>query len=255
MKKDEIIDGDDCQPEVAIVIPARLNSTRLPNKLLLAETGKPLVVHTYENALQAKLANSVTIATDSKAVADACVPFSSSTCLFHGNFRNGTQRVAAAVPKLANRPDIVVNLQGDAVGVTGEHLDSLISHMQSKICEIATIVSNATGDDRRLGFTSMNCVKVAAEGGICRWFSRQPLAGSSLHVGVYAFRTDSLLSAASLPLSRFGAAEKLEQLDWIAGGMKIESVEIRDFPISVNTIADYHKFCRGYQCQVPIGTK
>ena len=231
--------------EVAIIIPARFNSSRLPGKMLLAETGKPLVVHTYEAALASKLATSVTVATDSKEIADACVPYRVNTCMFGGYFRNGTHRVAAAVPKLAERPDIVVNLQGDCVGITGEMLDTLIllaSGLSS--WPICTIVSPRPKlpSSSRMWATDLSQVKAVVENGRCHWFSRQHIPGSVMHVGVYAFWLPVLNEVSTLKQSRLGRLTDLEQLDWLVAGFNMEAVSVDHYPLSINTRDDYDKF-------------
>lgn len=233
--------------EIAIVIPARLNSSRLPGKLLLAETGKPLIVHTYEAALQSKLAASVTVATDSKEIADACVLYRVNTCMFGGDFRNGTQRVAAAVPKLAKRPDIVVNLQGDCVGITGEMLDDLILlASRLSLLPICTIVSERPKLQSASAFYSWandpSQVKAIVENGRCHWFSRQHIPGSVMHVGAYAFWLPVLNEVSTLNSSRLGRLADLEQLDWLVAGFNMEAVFVDHCPLSINTRADYDKF-------------
>src|SRR5690349_4083868 len=95
-----------------IVIPARLASTRLPRKLLLADTGKTLIQHTYEAASRARKPSGVLIATDSEEIASEVRRFGGSAVMTSVDLASGTDRVAQAAATLPNA-DIIVNVQGD----------------------------------------------------------------------------------------------------------------------------------------------
>ena len=82
--------------KAVVIIPARLESTRLKQKLLLAETGKPLIQHTYENALKASVPSEVIIAADSREILDAVEPYGSKAVLTSKDHASGTDRIAEA---------------------------------------------------------------------------------------------------------------------------------------------------------------
>src|SRR5271166_2993135 len=95
-----------------IIIPARLASTRLPRKLLLSETGKPLIQHTYESARQAALPRGLCVATDHEEIAQAVAAFGGQAEMTDPNAASGTDRVAEVAARMGD-VDIVVNVQGD----------------------------------------------------------------------------------------------------------------------------------------------
>src|SRR5687768_12587934 len=99
-------------PKSFIVIPARLASTRLPRKLLLAETGKPLIQHTYEAARQAKLPSGLVVAADHEEIAQAVHQFGGQVVMTSPTCASGTDRVAE-VARTVPEVDIFVNVQGD----------------------------------------------------------------------------------------------------------------------------------------------
>ncbi len=111
--------------KAAIVIPARLESTRLPRKLLLNETGKALIQHTYEAACQSKLASSVIVAADHEQLAACVRGFGGEVRLTDPAHPSGTCRVAEVAANLEGY-DVIVNVQGDEPELTGKSIDHAI---------------------------------------------------------------------------------------------------------------------------------
>src|SRR6476620_6835041 len=105
-----------------IVIPARLASTRLPRKLLLSETGKPLIQHTYEAAQQARLPSGVCVAADCEDIANVVRSFGGKVFLTSPSCASGTDRVAEVAPQLGDF-EILVNVQGDEPELSGRSID------------------------------------------------------------------------------------------------------------------------------------
>src|SRR5690348_2718045 len=105
-----------------IVIPARLASTRLPRKLLLRETGKPLIQHTYESARRAKLPSGLCVAADHTEIADAVRRFGGEVVMTDPNAASGTDRVAEVARSLQD-VEILVNVQGDEPEIAGAAID------------------------------------------------------------------------------------------------------------------------------------
>ena len=112
-----------------IVIPARLRSTRLPEKLLLSETGKPLIQHTYEAAQQAGRPDGVCVAADDEKIATAVREFGGEVVLTDPTAPSGTDRVAEVAQGL-NEIDIIVNLQGDEPEISGTVIDQVIELLE-----------------------------------------------------------------------------------------------------------------------------
>lgn len=245
--------------KTCIIIPASAKSKRLPRKPLLAETGKPLVIHTYEAALQSKLADHVLIAADeecfhelvNKQKCDAWIIGIPQEC------RNGTQRVAEAAKSLDDEFDIILNLQCDEPLVTGEMLDKLISYLKSPIAGLED-----QSDDLRFPWAATlvaplnpgaaentSIVKAAVEfpnkGEVDRrpflcYFSRANLAGAMQHIGVYGFEKKMLeLRISKMQETNLSRAERLEQLAWLGD---IGVVQVDHAPLSINTREDYDQF-------------
>ena len=115
-----------------IVIPARLRSTRLPEKLLLDETGKPLIQHTYEAAQQAGRPTGVCVAADDERIAEAVREFGGEVVLTDPDAPSGTDRVAEVAQGMDDI-DIIVNVQGDEPEISGAVID--------KVVELLSIIS------------------------------------------------------------------------------------------------------------------
>src|SRR5690349_5800928 len=113
------------------IIPARLHSTRLPHKLLLAETGKPLLQYAWESASRAGSLDDVIIAADSAEIADVARNFGARVELT-GEHPSGSDRIAEVVRRVCPDADLVVNLQGDEPELPPATIDKLVAAMQSR---------------------------------------------------------------------------------------------------------------------------
>lgn len=236
-------------------IPARLASTRLPRKLLLAETGKPLIQHTWESARKATTISDVVVATDSAEIA-AVVSSFGGRCELTGEHPSGTDRIAEVVRRSTDTPDIVVNIQGDEPEVDPQSIDLLVQllaeHPEAQISTLATPIRKREVRD------SPSCVKVVcAEDGRALYFSRslipfcrdqdpdQLLASESpwlLHLGLYAYRRAFLMKLTKLPVSRLERLEKLEQLRALEAGAVIQVGLVERSAVGIDTPEDYARF-------------
>ena len=236
------------------VIPARLASTRLPRKLLLAETGKSLLRHTWENALRATALSEVVIAADGPEIAAEAESFG-ATCVLTGEHPSGTDRIAEVARRHRPRADLLVNIQGDEPELDPGQIDLLVRTLRESRAEMATL---GTPIRSREELESPSCVKIALSGdGRAIYFSRSPvpfvrdadvdsvLAGESpwlLHLGVYAYRRDFLLRLAELPPSRLERLEKLEQLRALEAGASIKVGVVDHRAVGIDTPEDYARF-------------
>lgn len=220
------------KPQIIVVIPARLGSTRLPRKVLLNETGKTLVQHVYDNAAGASSATRVVVATDSDEVAAACRSFGAEAVMTSPEHTNGTARVSETADKLrVGDRDIVVNVQGDEPELEPHVLDAAVEAMlRDPACVISTPAA-PFGDDEDMRDPA--AVKVVrAIDGAALYFSRSLIpfdrdgdapreAAPLRHIGLYCYRRPFLheyLSWAPTPLEQ---AEKLEQLRVLEHGRRI----------------------------------
>ncbi|HRE31839.1 MAG TPA: NTP transferase domain-containing protein, partial [Candidatus Berkiella sp.] len=126
---------------VAIVIPARWASTRLPEKMLLDETGWPLIRHTYEQAKKAKLAQSVLVATDDERIFQAVKQFGGNVVMTSPNHPTGTDRLAEVAANHLQNAELIINVQGDEPELEPEKIDLLIQLAQASDAAMGTLVT------------------------------------------------------------------------------------------------------------------
>lgn len=225
------------QERVAIVIPARMESSRLPNKPLRHYRGKPLLHWAWAAASEAKNASARFVVTDSEAVEDWCqfadVPCYVST---HSAVTCGTERLARLVNRNAFDYQTIVNLQCDEPDVSAADLDRLIDSTVRNRWPMATFCYRP-----QIVPADPNAVKVVRnQEGVAAYFSRQPLPGADVHVGVYAMKRGILDSYLSLPRSRLERAEDLEQLRTLERGVPIHVLDLGRPVCSINCEEDLH---------------
>lgn len=240
-----------------LVIPARRHSTRLPDKLLLRDTGKTVVQHTYEAATQAKLASQVLIATDDREIAKECRRFGATAIMTSPNCPSGTDRVAE-VARQYGEFDIIVNLQGDEPEIDPAAVDQLIGSLTAQ--PEAKMATLATPIHQRTVLEDPACVKVVFDQqGRALYFSRSPIpfvrnwddslltaepARFYQHIGIYAYRRELLLQLASLPPGQHEQLESLEQLRVLEQGETILVATVDEPTRGIDTPADYAAFVR-----------
>lgn len=238
-----------------IVIPARLASTRLPRKMLLADSGKPMVQHTYEAAAAATKADRVIVATDDEEILQCVESFGGEAIMTDPALASGTDRVAEIAQQLPEF-DIFVNLQGDEPEMDGAAIDRVIELLEENPTAQMTTVAAPLRDIEQLSDPA--CVKVVfAANGKALYFSRSQIpffrdspnppmdadpAKFHLHVGLYAYRRDFLLSFADLPPSMLEEAERLEQLRVLEAGHDIFVGSIPNATRGIDTPEDYASF-------------
>ncbi len=237
-----------------IVIPARLASTRLPNKMLLAETGHPLIEHTYRAACRSLLAEKVLVAADDQKIVDAVRGFGGEVCLTSVDHVSGTDRIAEIA---SANPDyeLFVNVQGDEPEIEGKTIDAAIELLRSSPTAVMSTVAVPIQDPRLLSDPA--CVKVVVDcNSIAIFFSRSQIpfprnmhdfsmgAVYLQHVGLYVYRREFLCHFAKLAPSKLELVESLEQLRAIENGHQI-AVTIADKAAKgIDTPDDYQAFVR-----------
>lgn len=236
-------------------IPARLASTRLPGKLLLSDTGRTLLEHTWQAARRAKSLADVVVATDSPEIADAVRQFG-GTAAMTAEHPSGTDRIAEVVRRDFPQADIVVNIQGDEPEMNPEHINRVVKLLQDHPDAVmSTLGTTITSREQR---EATSCVKVVRGGdGRALYFSRLPipfvrdgdpdalLTSNSpwlLHMGLYAYRRDFLLELTQRPPSPLEQLEKLEQLRALEAGAIIQVGVVERSSIGIDTPEDYARF-------------
>ncbi|MBX9627781.1 MAG: 3-deoxy-manno-octulosonate cytidylyltransferase [Gemmataceae bacterium] len=242
---------------VAVVIPARFASSRLPGKPLLRETGKYLIQHVYEQAARARCAKLVVVATDDDRIRAAVESFGGRAVMTRPDHPSGTDRVAEVAAKLGS--DVIVNVQGDEPQIDPAAIDQLAGLLADPATDMATL---AVPLPDRESYLSPNVVKVVCDDrGRALLFSRSPvpfvrdgqpdLAARPTrflqHLGVYAYRRTFLLRLAATPPHPLEEAEKLEQLRVLGTGGTIGVGVVDHAHRGVDTPADYAAFVRAYR--------
>lgn len=234
--------------KVIAMIPARLQATRFPRKLLQDLGGKTVIVRTYEAAKNTELFDDVYVVTDSQEIFDEIVSNGGKALMSQQEHQSGSDRIAEAIQDID--VDIVVNVQGDEPFTDATSLRDLLSvfvdDVEGKI-DIASLMFRIDNEDE---ITNPNNVKVVTDVNNCAlYFSRSKIpfprdnqqVDYYKHIGIYAFRKDALLKGTSLPMNDLERIEKLEQLRFLANGMKIRMVKTDQQPIGIDTPEDLEK--------------
>lgn len=230
--------------EAVCVIPARLESSRFPRKLLQTIEGKPLIQFVYENAKKAKRINRVMIACDSEAMKECVNSFGGEAILTGAYHTSGTERIAEVAKNLDSK--LIVNLQGDEPLMHYEVVDQVVSALETdSSCMMSTACIQKNDPEE---FSNPNVVKVTKDkNGWALYFSRSPIPHDRdqrshlyfKHLGIYGYRRDFLLQFPKLPASSLEQREKLEQLRALENGYRIKVVETVHDSIGVDTEADF----------------
>jgi 3-deoxy-manno-octulosonate cytidylyltransferase (CMP-KDO synthetase) len=238
-----------------IIIPARLASTRLPRKLLLAETGKPLIQHTYESAQQALRPAGVCVATDHEDILRVVQKFGGKAEMTDPQASSGTDRVAEVALRMPDA-EIIVNVQGDEPEIAGRSIDLAIELLERQPDAVMSTLATPIRSRRQLEDPA--CVKVVFDHRQrALYFSRSPIPRARewdealllaepphfyQHVGLYAYRRDFLLKLAGMPPSSLERVEKLEQLRVLQAGYSIIAGVIDEPTFGIDTPDDYAAF-------------
>lgn len=238
-----------------LVIPARRRSTRLPDKLLLRQTGKTVLQHTYEAACQTRIPREVIVATDDREIALEARKFGARAVMTSTDCASGTDRVAEVIRQVEDA-QIIINLQGDEPDIDPSAIDRLAESLQSD--PTASMATLATPIRDHAMLEDPACVKVVFDPqGRAMYFSRSPIphvrewddelltaepATFYQHIGVYAYRRELLLRLEKLPPGKFEQLEKLEQLRVLEHGETILVTEIDEPTRGIDTPEDYAAF-------------
>lgn len=236
-----------------ILIPARFASTRYPGKPLVELRGaggmpKPLIQRSYEAAMRVAGVSAVHVVTDDARIRAASEAFGASVIMTSEACRNGTERCAEAMAMLGE-PDLVINLQGDALLTPPGFVTALIDHMaanpeslvatpamRQRSSEVRALLAEEA--EGRVGGTSV----VTGNDGRALYFSKklipylpkQALDGEMspvrLHIGIYGYRRQALETYAATPVSELEELEGLEQLRFLAAGIAVDIVEVETPP-------------------------
>ncbi|MEE2640971.1 MAG: 3-deoxy-manno-octulosonate cytidylyltransferase [Planctomycetota bacterium] len=240
-----------------IVIPARMHSTRLPRKMMLQETGKPLIQHTFEAASRATRPERIIVATDHREIAEVVKAFGGEAIMTDPNAASGTDRVAEVALQFPEI-DIFANVQGDEPEISAAAIDRAIESLEEDESSVmSTLATPIQSQDRLL---DPSCVKVVFDHqGNALYFSRSPIPCARngwdeflqddsnhffQHVGLYCYRREFLARIETLPDSDLEKIESLEQLRILQSGFRIKTAVIPESAAGIDTEEDYRAFVK-----------
>lgn len=229
----------------AIFIPARLNSSRFPKKILEPINGKPLIVHVLDRAKSLDLCECY-VACCCEEVKKIIENYGGNAIVTDPELPSGSDRIFAALETLDKKPEYVINLQGDNPVFEESILVDILKVLEDNENIDMTTPVVFHGDLRES--ENENLVKVIFNNmeknlpGRAIYFSRNLIPNGAIsfysHIGIYAYRYDSLKKFMNLPQSFLEKTERLEQLRAIQEGMNVWAVPVNGFSISVDVKED-----------------
>ncbi|MGE0636282.1 MAG: 3-deoxy-manno-octulosonate cytidylyltransferase [Bacteroidia bacterium] len=228
-----------------IIVPARYSSTRFPGKPLADIGGMTMIQRVYEQAVKSAVAKKIVVATDDDRIFSHVKEFIGEVIMTSTEHKSGTDRCFEALQKTGESFDVVINLQGDEPFVQPQQLHKLLSCFSDPDCRIATLVKKVEKKD---DIENPNVVKVVRDvNNYALYFSRSAIPFNRekensptyfKHLGLYAYRADTLKDITTLQTSSLELSESLEQLRWLENGYKIKVAETELESIAIDTPAD-----------------
>jgi 3-deoxy-manno-octulosonate cytidylyltransferase (CMP-KDO synthetase) len=222
----------------AIVIPARMGSTRFPGKPLVDLCGKPMIQWVYERSLASGVTNQVLVATPDQEIVDACKLFGAPTVLTRSDHPTGTDRIAEVAEKII--ADVYINVQGDEPLIDVATIQSVFEPFSDSSVKMASVYSDCIESE----VDNPAVVKVVTDLNdnalyFSRWaipFPRTPRTSPlKKHIGIYAYRRDVLSEYPSWSQTPLEVSESLEQLRFLENGVPIRMVRGQGSIVSVDT--------------------
>jgi len=230
---------------IVAAIPARYAATRFPGKLMQMLGNKTIIRHVYDNTVSTGLFNDVFVVTDSDIIYKEIKDSGGKVIMSKKEHESGSDRIAEAITEM--NIDVIVNVQGDEPFIKKEPLEKLVRLFNDDSIQVASLMRKISKDEA----VNPNNVKVVTDrSGYALYFSRSIVPYQRdekmnseyfLHVGVYAYKKDALITFTKLPQSQLEKIEKLEQLRYLENGIKIKMAETDYKNIAIDTPEDLEK--------------
>jgi len=223
--------------------------------------GKTMIQRVWEQAWKSKL-DAVVVATDDMRIADEVLKFGGQYVLTDPNHRSGTDRCREALYMLEGQYDAVVNIQGDEPFINPAQINQVIELIGRDDTQLASLAKRIEDEDELF---SPNVVKVVMDKqGNALYFSRNPIPFMRnldrdkwlqkgeyyKHIGLYAYKTETLCQIAEMQSTALEMAESLEQLRWLENGLRIRMGVTQLESLSIDTQEDYEKAMQFAQNQL-----
>jgi 3-deoxy-manno-octulosonate cytidylyltransferase (CMP-KDO synthetase) len=234
------------------IIPARYASTRFPGKPLVDIGGKSMIQRVYEQVKPCL--DDVWVATDDSRIEEAVRAFGGKVVMTSTHHKSGTDRCLEASQKIGGNFDVIINIQGDEPFIQASQIEALKACFTEKpSTRLATLVKPFTQNDGLEALQNPNSPKVVLnETGKALYFSRSVvpyLRGVEpaywlekgvhfKHIGIYAYKRETLEEIAMLPPSPLELTESLEQLRWLEHGYTIQTAITNVETLAVDTPED-----------------
>jgi 3-deoxy-manno-octulosonate cytidylyltransferase (CMP-KDO synthetase) len=230
---------------ILVLIPARMASTRLPNKPLLDIAGLPMIVHVLRRAEEAAIGR-VAVATDSPEIAEMVKAHGGEAVMTRPDHPSGSDRIFEAAEALDPRreTEIVVNLQGDFPTISPQNIRDVLPPLADSAVDIATLAAEIHTEEESLNPNVVKAVGSSLGGRRMRalYFTRATAPHGDgpryHHIGLYAYRYAALERFVKLPPSPLERQERLEQLRALEAGMRIDITVVDTVPRGVDTPTD-----------------
>ena len=224
------------------VIPARLNSTRFPKKILAPLSGKPMIAHVVERALTSKKLDKVILAIDSLETKEALKSFNFDIMMTSDNHLSGTDRIAEVTRK-EKSADIIINIQGDEPLVDFNVIDNLVDSFNDINVNMSTVISKSLSIN---DLTDPNVVKAIIDEKFNAVNFKREVLDADIgelyrHIGMYAYRRETLFHFSNLPTAKSEELTNLEQMRAIDNGILIKAILTNSLQLSVDTKKDLKK--------------
>ena len=219
------------------LIPARVESKRFYGKLLKKLSGVPIIIRTYQSALKTIVFDEVYFVTDSDQIIDLLKSINGNYLKSSSHHESGTDRIAEVAVDLEY--DIIVNLQGDEPFINKSSIEKLVNEFKNIEVEMASLMRDFKDKNE---LNDSNNVKVIVDkDNYSINFSRVPMNSHSdnyKHIGVYAFRKETLIEFSKMEKTMMEKIEKIECLRYIENGKKIKMFKTDFSGISIDTPED-----------------
>ncbi|WP_455482110.1 3-deoxy-manno-octulosonate cytidylyltransferase [Bartonella sp. B35(2025)] len=233
-----------------IFIPARIGSTRLPQKPLIKIAGKPMIVHVAEQAKKAKLGRTI-IVTDHNDIAEAVTAYGHECTITRNDHKSGSDRIYEALTHIdpEKHYNIIMNIQGDLPTITPNEIMSTLQPLENSLTDIATLGAKIVEDNEKIDPNIVKIIGTPLSQNRLRalYFTRAtaPYGDGPLyhHIGIYAYRREALERFAALKPSILEKREKLEQLRALEHNMRVDVGIVDTIPLGVNTQQDLERIC------------
>ncbi len=230
------------------IIPARFHSSRFPGKPLIDLKGQTMIERVYKGAAKAKQIDTLVVATDDQRIYNEVKRFGGNVIMTKSTHQSGTERCAEVLSQFPDY-DVILNIQGDEPLVSALQLSQLLDAFEDQSVQIATLVNEDVSSEDLL---NVNRIKVLSDiNSNALYFSRSPLpnmhyAKDSIfpwlrHIGLYAYRAETLKSISKLNPCHLEQAESLEQLRWLYYGYPIRLINTTIETPNIDVAEDVEK--------------